>query len=116
MEPVTSATPTLLTAEAIASIAAAPLDSIEGVTNRVLWRDDTSMAGLLTVEGGHRLGAHAHRMNHHHIWVLDGRASILGTEVGPGSYVHIPSGVEHDIDASRSSGCTVYYLYLRPPP
>ena len=30
------------------------------------------------------------------------------------AYVHIPSGVDHDIDATSSDGCTVYYLYIRP--
>ena len=70
------------------------------------------MAGVLTVEAGHRLGAHAHRVNHHHLWALSGRATILGTELGPGSYVHAPSGVEHDIDACSTGGCTVFYLYL----
>lgn len=86
-----------------------------GVTHRVLWHDATSMAGVLTVAGGHRLGAHAHRVNHHHMWVVDGRASVLGSDLGPGSYVHIPSGVEHDIDATTSDGCTVFYLYVAPP-
>jgi quercetin dioxygenase-like cupin family protein len=47
------------------------------------------------------------------MWVIDGRATILGTELGPGAYVHIPSGVEHDIDAASTDGCTVLYLYLR---
>ena len=72
------------------------------------------MAGVMTVEAGHRLGRHTHRGNHHHMLVLDGRATILGTELGPGSYVHIPSGVEYDIDASATGGCTVLYLYLSP--
>lgn len=112
MEPTTTQ-PVVLTAEAIAALPVARIGSIEGVTHRVLWRNDSSMSGVLTVEPGHRLGRHAHRANHHHIWVLDGRATILGTELGPGSYVHIPSGVDHDIDASRTDGCTVYYLYLR---
>jgi hypothetical protein len=53
-------------------------------------------------------------VNHHHIWVLEGRATILGTEIGPGAYVHIPSGIEHDIDARATDGCTVFYLYIRP--
>jgi quercetin dioxygenase-like cupin family protein len=90
-----------------------PLGNLDGVSHRVLWRDDTSMAGVLVVEGGHRLGLHTHRVNHHHLWVLDGRADVLGAELGPGGYAHIPSGVEHDIDATASAGCTVFYLYLR---
>ena len=69
------------------------------------------MAGVMTVEAGHRLGRHAHRAHHHHIWVVAGRAEILGVEVCPGSFVHVPSGVTHDIDATVTDGCTVFYLY-----
>jgi len=106
--------PTVYTAEEIDSLPAIPLGPLDGVTHRVLWRIDTSMAGVLTVEAGHRLGVHAHRINHHHVWVLEGRATIVGAELGAGSYVHIPSGVDHDLDATSTSGCTVFYLYLRP--
>ena len=114
MEPVTASMPTLFTPEEISAIPPTPLGALGGVTHRVLWHNDTSMAGVLTVEAGHRLGSHAHRVNHHHMWVIDGQARVLGAELGPGSYVHIPSGVEHDIDASASAGCTVFYLYLPP--
>jgi hypothetical protein len=107
-------TPVVLTAEQVAAVPPRPLGDIAGVTNRVLWTDGTSMAGVLTVEGGHHLGSHTHRQNHHHMWVLEGSAVVLGTELGPGGYVHVPDGVEHDIDASGSGGCTVFYLYLRP--
>ena len=44
-------------------------------------------------------GQHAHRANHHHMWIVDGAAEIVGSLVGPGGYVHIPAGVEHDLDA-----------------
>jgi quercetin dioxygenase-like cupin family protein len=106
--------PTVLTAGQIGELPAEPLGHLAGVSHRVVWRDETSMAGVLTVERGHHLGEHAHRLNHHHIWVVEGRAIILGTELGPGAYAHIPSGVQHDIDARSSDGCTVFYLYLRP--
>jgi quercetin dioxygenase-like cupin family protein len=109
-----SSSPVVLTATAVAALVPVPLATIEGVSHRVLWENDTSMAGVLTVDAGHRLGSHAHRLNHHHMWVLEGSAVILGVEVGPGSYVHIPGGVEHDIDATGSSGCAVFYLYLPP--
>jgi quercetin dioxygenase-like cupin family protein len=33
--------------------------------------------------------------------------------VTAGAYVHIPAGVDHDIDATETDGCTLYYLYLR---
>ena len=114
--PIVSPTiPIVITADAIAEIDPVPLGvSGGGVTHQVLWRNDTSMAGLLTVAAGCRLGAHAHRVNHHHMWVVDGNAAVLDTEVGPGSYVHVPSGAEHDIDATTTGGCTVFYLYLEP--
>ena len=95
------------------SLPSKPLGDIAGVTHRVLWEDGTSMAGVMTVEAGHRLGRHAHRANHHHLWVLTGRAEVLDVEVGPGSYVHVPAGVSHDIDATATEGCTVFYLYER---
>lgn len=114
MEPVNTAGPVVLTAEAIAAIPSQPLGNLPGVSHRVVWQAKTSMAGVLTVEAGHRLGTHAHRENHHHIWVLEGRAVILGTDAGPGSYVYVPHGVSHDVDATASEGCTFFYLYLRP--
>ena len=110
--PTTASTPTVLDAQAIDQLPFGPLGPMAGVAHKVLWRNDTSMAGVLTVEPGHRLGAHTHRVNHHHVWVLNGHAMILGARLGPGSYAHIPSGVEHDIDASESEGCTIYYLYV----
>lgn len=106
--------PTVLERDAIDKLPYEPLGNLPGVANKVLWRDSESMAGVLSVEPGHHLGTHAHRVNHHHIWVLEGHAVVLGAELGPGSYVHIPSGIEHDIDASASEGCTVFYLYIRP--
>ncbi len=114
----TTARPTVFTPEAIDRL---PRGSIttstgpaEGVTNRVLWSTDTSMAGLLTVQAGHRLGTHTHRLNQHHIWLVDGQVAILGEVLGSGSYVHIPGGVPHDLDATSTGGCTVFYLYIRP--
>jgi hypothetical protein len=110
----TGSVPTILDAAAIEQLPLETLGRIEGVVHKVLWRNDTSMAGVLTVEAGHRLGTHAHRVNHHHVWILGGSATVLGVRLGPGSYVHIPHGVEHDIDATDTEGCTVYYLYIRP--
>jgi hypothetical protein len=106
---------TVLPPEAIETIESERLGTIEGVRNKVLWRDAESMAGLLRVDAGFRLGDHAHRVNHHHVWVITGSADILGQRLGPNSYVHIPAGVRHDIDATDTEGCTVLYLYIRPP-
>lgn len=104
--------PTVLRAAEVAELPKRPLGTVAGVENQMLWADATAAAGVLTVRKGHRLGAHTHRQNHHHFWVVSGAAVVLGQEVGPGSYVHIPSGIEHDIDATATEGCTVYYLYI----
>jgi mannose-6-phosphate isomerase-like protein (cupin superfamily) len=114
MDSTITSTPFVLTAEAIRRLPVEGLGSIAGVKHRVVWRAEGSMAGVMIVDAGHRLGTHRHRANHHHMWVLDGHATILGVEVGPGSYAHVPSGVDHDIDASETEGCTIFYLYLPP--
>jgi mannose-6-phosphate isomerase-like protein (cupin superfamily) len=114
MDASTTTAPTVLTAEAIAALPEVPLGSVHGVAHRVLWRGPSSMAGVLTIEAGHHLSAHANRVNHHHMWVLEGHALILGVEVGPGSYVHVPAHVDHDIEAPETERCTVFYLYEPP--
>ena len=104
--------PTVVTAQSLSALPREALGHVEGVHHRVVWRDGRSMAGVMTVEPGARLGSHAHRRHHHHMLVLDGEALILGRRMEPGSYAHVPAGVEHDIDASDTGGCTVFYLYI----
>lgn len=101
-----------MAAEEVDSLPEQRLGDIDGVAHRITWRNESSLAGVLTVAGGHHLGTHTHRENHHHLWVVEGHVDILGKRLGSGSYVHIPSGIEHDIDASATEGCTVFYLYL----
>ena len=113
VQSMTSTPPVVLTAQSIAGLPSQPLGGLPGVTHRVLWQNETSMAGVMTIAAGHRLGVHSHRLNQHHMWMLDGRAVILDNELAAGSYVHIPRGIEHDIDATGTGGCTVFYLYLR---
>lgn len=105
---------TILTPEEIERLPAEPLGDIPGVANQLLWRDAHSMQGILTIEGGHHLGAHTHRVNHHHVWVVDGIARILGRDLPPGSYVHIPAGVEHDMEAPTERPCRILYSYVAP--
>ena len=116
MDAQTAAPPqaTVLNAEAIAERPTTPLGTKPGVIRRVLWQSPSSEAGVLTIAAGERLGPHRHRVNHHHIWVIDGAAEVLGQIVEAGSYVHIPSGIEHDLDASATNGCTVFYVYEPP--
>lgn len=103
--------PTVLTAAEIGMRPEVPLGSIEGVAHRAVWQQGTSMAGRMTIAGKHHLGAHRHRSHAHHIWIIDGHVEILGEVLGAGSYVHIPAGVEHDLDARATEGCTLFYVY-----
>jgi mannose-6-phosphate isomerase-like protein (cupin superfamily) len=103
--------PQLLSAHDITGLPVSPIGTLPGVERKILWREGSAEAGVLVVMGGHQLGVHTHRRNHHHLWVLDGHATILGHEVGPGSFVHVPVGVEHDIDARGTEGCAVFYVY-----
>jgi quercetin dioxygenase-like cupin family protein len=109
-----TASGTVVTAEAMAALPLVPLGNLPGVLHRVLWQHDGSMAGVLVIDAGCRLGPHRHRTNEHHLWMLEGHAGIVGHDVGPGGYVHVAAGVDHDIDATATNGCTVYYLYIEP--
>jgi quercetin dioxygenase-like cupin family protein len=108
-----TAVPTVLTTAAVSALPVRSLGDGRGVTHRVLWDNGTSMAGVMTVAPGCQLGEHTHRVNHHHLWVVQGHAVVLGALLGQGAYAHIPAGVAHNIDATGTEGCTVYYLYLR---
>jgi hypothetical protein len=105
--------PIVLTAADVNALPGAPLGTIDGVLNHVLWSSGDATAGWLIVRAGHHLGAHQHREHTHHMWVLEGHAEILDTKLAAGSYVHIPPGVVHDIDARATEGCKLYYLYVR---
>jgi mannose-6-phosphate isomerase-like protein (cupin superfamily) len=106
----------VLNADDIAALPEVPLSSsIEGVTHRVLWQTGESMAGVMTVAAGHHLGGHVHRRNEHHLWILEGEIDVVGSRAAAGGYVHVPAGLEHDLDATATSGCTLFYLYLRQP-
>lgn len=103
----------MLSASDVASLEPQGLGDLSGISRRILHRDETTEAGILRVAAGRRLGRHTHRANQHHMWVLDGEADVAGVRIGPGGYAHIPAGVEHDIDATLTEGCTVVYLYVR---
>jgi mannose-6-phosphate isomerase-like protein (cupin superfamily) len=89
------------------------LPGSEGVAYKLLWRSGKSVAGILRVPYGCEVSLHVHRRSHHHLWLLDGSADILGHRLGEGSYAHIPAGVEHGITSPGPHGCSVLYLYLR---
>ncbi len=99
----------LLDAQAIAQLPRRT--QTPGVTTALLWRSGGSHAGVLWLEPGAALGAHTHRRHVHHVWVVEGEMHCLGRDLGPGSYAHVPLGVEHD-SLAGPDGAVFFYLYL----
>jgi mannose-6-phosphate isomerase-like protein (cupin superfamily) len=104
---------TLVTHKAAEALAWHPFQAFEGVDYKLLWRSGQSVAGILRIAPGSSVSPHAHVSSHHHLWVIAGRAEMLGQRVGPGTYLHIPAGVEHGISDVGDEGCTVLYFYLQ---
>jgi mannose-6-phosphate isomerase-like protein (cupin superfamily) len=89
------------------------LPGFDHVTYKLLWQSGRSVSGIMRIPPGAEVSSHAHQHAHHHVWVLDGSAMMLGSRFGPGSYLHIPATVEHSITDPGPTGCTILYLYLR---
>jgi len=89
----------------------------EGVRYRTLWIEpgSRSYAGVLRLDSGAAIGHHTHRHASHHVWVADGDCRIDGRHLEAGSYVCVPAGVDHGVDAAGPQGCALFYLYLREP-
>jgi mannose-6-phosphate isomerase-like protein (cupin superfamily) len=107
---------TLVTRAAADALTWHPLEEYEGVDYKLLWRSGKSVAGLMRIGPGGLVTPHAHVRSHHHLWVVDGTAEVLDEAVGPGTYVHIPAGIDHSIRAAGDGACTMLYLYLRDEP
>lgn len=90
------------------------LPGTEQARSKLLWRAGASVAGIMEVDPYGELPVHVHPGAQHHMWVLSGRCTILGSELGPGAYVHIPAGVDHGITGVGADACRFYYLYLDP--
>jgi mannose-6-phosphate isomerase-like protein (cupin superfamily) len=84
-----------------------------GVPYTILWRQGRDAAGVMWLEAGAEVPAHRHDDAEHHVWLSEGRAHVDGRIVGPGSYWHVPAGVDHSVSAVRTDGATLFYLYLR---
>jgi quercetin dioxygenase-like cupin family protein len=81
-----------------------------GISHKLLWHSGDSVGGVMRIEPGGCLAAHTHRRAHHHLWVINGSAIVLGRQLGAGSYIHVPAGVEHTI--ASPTGCQFLYFYL----
>jgi quercetin dioxygenase-like cupin family protein len=107
---------TLVTRAAAEALDWHPLEPYDGVDYKLLWRSGKSVAGLMRLAPGGAVTPHTHVRSHHHLWVIDGTAEMLGERVGAGTYVHVPAGVEHGLRALDEAGCTLLYLFLREEP
>jgi hypothetical protein len=109
-------TPTVYDATEVAALEWLPFPDHEGVEYKLLWSSGWSVAGLMRIRGGAVLRPHVHAGAHHHLWVQEGDAEVLGRTVGPGSYLHIPAGVLHGITKIGPGMFSMLYLYLRDDP
>jgi quercetin dioxygenase-like cupin family protein len=103
----------VLDAAAIEELPNQRLHGLPDVLTRLVWRSGESMAGVIEVAPGQQLPEHVHADGHHHAWIISGTAKILGVTVGPGSYVHIPAGIEHAVEEVSGEGLRMFYLFLR---
>ena len=109
----TIAQPVVLTAEDIDILPTIALHAVgTGVSHRVLWETNDAVGGLMRIHAGGRVDPHIHEHATHDIWIVEGSCETLGRHLPAGSYVHVPPGVEHAIDAG-TVGCTLLYLYRR---
>lgn len=108
--------PVVLDAESIEQLPARRLPGMKDTPSKLLWRSGDSVAGILCVPPDGTVTMHRHRYAHHHTWVVEGTCTILGRTLGPGSYVHVPPGVEHDVVAAGPDGATVFYLFIDEGP
>lgn len=104
----------VLDRDRIEALAWQPFDSLEGVSQRVLWHQEgtRSSVGMLRLEPGASIPPHTHRYSVHHVWIVSGTCEIEGRTLTAGSYAFVPAGVEHGIHDTGPSGCVMLYAYL----
>lgn len=107
-----AAAPIVLDRTAIAALPGRRLAGLEAARSTLLWRSGDSVAGILEVDPGGTLAPHCHVGAHHHMWVDQGTCTILGHDLGPGAYVHVPAGAEHGVSGVGPEGCRIVYLYV----
>jgi quercetin dioxygenase-like cupin family protein len=107
-------TPTLFAApsEVIDRLPWEPLPGCVGVTNKVVFTDDGTVAGLLRLRPGAQETAHLHEHGQHHVWVLEGTVMIEDTELAQGSYLHVPEHLVHAV-SDTGEGSLLFYLFQR---
>jgi quercetin dioxygenase-like cupin family protein len=108
--------PIVLDADVIERLPAKWLPGMESTPSKLLWRSGDSVAGIMYVEPSCGVTLHRHRHAHHHAWVVEGTCQIMDRTLGPGSYTHIPPGIDHDVVAAGPEGATIFYLFIDEGP
>jgi mannose-6-phosphate isomerase-like protein (cupin superfamily) len=111
--PMVDPRPLLLDAEEVRSRTRRQLHP--GVTFAILWREGHDAAGMMWVDADAEVPEHVHEDVAHHIWIVEGRARTEQRTLGPGSYLHVPPGVPHQLHGLAPGGFTMFYLYLTTP-
>lgn len=88
-----------------------PVEHCPGVSMKVLWRFDDYVNSLLRAEPGAAIAGRPHLAAHHHVWLVSGEATIGGRRLTAGSYLHIPPGVVHELQAAGPDGCVLLQLH-----
>jgi quercetin dioxygenase-like cupin family protein len=101
----------LLTANEVQEGRWKQLDDQPGVTHTVLWRSGDVVIGMIRLEPGAENPEHVHQAAHHHFFLTQGEASIVGRRLQAGGYAHIPPGQPHGVTEVGPEGCTFFYSY-----
>jgi mannose-6-phosphate isomerase-like protein (cupin superfamily) len=101
----------LLDAAAVDALPWEPLEGRPGVAHKILWQSGATVLGLMRIEPGATEPGHAHLGAHHHLWLVEGSATVCGTPLSAGSYAYIPPGTEHETTDVGPEGCTFFYTY-----
>ncbi len=103
----------------VLAVSAADIDAMDwvedpdrpGVSHKVLWQSGATVLGLMRINAGGVNPEHTHHGAHHHILMLSGECTMLGRDLGAGSYLYIPPGVPHEAANTSGEPCTFFYTY-----
>lgn len=102
--------PVVLPGDAVEQLAWRPLPGAAGVRVKPLCSVPGSSAGLLEMAPGSAEPTHWHALGSHHVWVLAGSVTVESTHLGPGSYLHLPADVLHQV-IDDGEGSTLFYVF-----
>ena len=88
-----------------------PVAGCSGAYQKVLWQLGGFTEALIRFAPGACTEGRPLLAAHEHIWVLSGAATIAGRRLGAGSYLHVPPGVAHRVEAVGAEGCTLLQMH-----